>query len=349
MKPVSVIFCFVAVLLAMPFVLAADGDQITITSQSPVNGYMVSEGDSGFALSFSFAGDNANCSFYGNWSGGWGEEEGPNENLTPGNYNFIPPLSLFTCDESYLWNVYCVEDNDTSNYDWGDNRTFNYDCPEEEPPWSGKSYSVFLSNPWEGEMYLGDRWLFEVGEEKFSLIVTNITVDSASLMLTPSSANFTIGFLGYIDIDADGNKTNDLTVKMKRLFAEYKVIFLLAEYGYEWPVANDTGNGTANVTINETINDTLQNITDQNITNNTITNGTMNITNQTINGNGMNATGDASDGNGSGQSGSPQNSPPVSEDRSKEGLPLWIILLILMVIVIIVVYFASKMLGPTTV
>ena len=190
-------------------------------------------------------------------------------------------------------------------------------------------------------MYLGDRWLFEVGKDKFSLIVTNITADTATTMLTPTFENFTVGFLGYVDIDADGNKTKDLTVKMKRLFADYKVIFLIYEYGYEWPLENDT-------ISNETINGTMQNTTANEITNNTLSQDTIIIVNQTAEkGTSLNASGDAKE---SGLLEDSQNSAKMTEnDMTIEGLPLWIVLLIMLVIVIIVVYFAFRMLGPATV
>ncbi len=344
MKSGSIFVCLVFVLLAVPLVLAADGDPISISSQSPPNDYTVSEEDSLITLAFMFTGDLANCSFYGNWSGGW-EEKMILENRTPGSYDLDIATVLFDCNEAYLWNVFCVEDNNSANFNWGENRTFIYDCPkppEQEPP-PGKSYSVILSNPWEGELYLNDRWLFEIDEDKFSLIVTNITVDSVTLMLTPSHHNFTISFLGSVDIDADGNETKDLTVKMKRLFAEWKVLLLLSEYGYEEPSVNDTINETINLTINETINDTISNTTDQNMTNITGFNETINITNQTVGNGTENIT--------TNENVSVQPSPPEPQNNEgpKDGLPLWIILLIMMVIVIIVVYFAFHMLGPTMV
>jgi len=339
----------VAFLVVVPFVLGADGDPITVTSQSPPDEYIITEEDDVITLAFIFTGDYANCSFYGNWSGGW-DEKMILDNRTPGNYDIDVPIVLFDCNEAYLWNVFCVEDNDSANYDWGENRTFVFECEEEPPevPPSGNSYSVILDNPWEGELNVGDRWLFSVGEDRHSLILKNVTANSTILQLTPSGANFTISFLGSVSIDADGNGTYDLTVRMKRLYAWTKALFLLSEFGYNETEPED--NTTQyNETMNETINDTLSNVTGQNITgyNQSIDN----VTNQTAGNDTLNITGNVSTGdnvtlpqNVSNQiSNQTVQTPPES---SKEGLPVWIIMLILMIVVVIVVYFAYNMLGP---
>jgi hypothetical protein len=64
----------------------------------------------------------SNCSLYGNWTGNWSANITTN-NLGNGSQSFNQSLPNGT----NIWNIYCVESANASNFDWGDsNFTFTY-------------------------------------------------------------------------------------------------------------------------------------------------------------------------------------------------------------------------------
>ncbi|MEK6845282.1 MAG: hypothetical protein AABY26_00870, partial [Nanoarchaeota archaeon] len=92
---------------------------VNVTLLSPANGSTVNL--TNLLYNFSFNGQTSNCSLYGNFTGTWAVNYTMNNLFNSTNYSFNNTLS----NGAYLWNVYCVKYDNSSNFDWGDqNRTF---------------------------------------------------------------------------------------------------------------------------------------------------------------------------------------------------------------------------------
>ncbi|NOX71478.1 MAG: hypothetical protein GXO64_02150 [Candidatus Micrarchaeota archaeon] len=354
----ALLFVFVLI-MSYPIAKADPGDPVYISSQSPENGFNMGSNDNNIILSFSFTGDYANCSLYGNWSSGWGVKNNAYTNITEGSHDYKIVNTLLVCDNTYLWNVYCVESDNGTNNDWGENRSFWFPCPQEEVPivpQSNKVYSIILKQPWEGYAGLGDRWIVhDENNSIYNIRLVSITDVNMTFLSKPANENHTISLITpTADIDLDGNGSKDVTMTLNRLYAWTNGIITIKRFGF---VENSTTimpeNGTSNQTVNESItngtiaNETGINATFVNVTTN-ITNTTMrNVTNITIKSNITKEDIRKSDKNASADN---ATQPPQYDKKPKKGqVPLWIILLIFTSITVVVIFFAYKMMGPATV
>ena len=86
---------------------------INVTLLYPTNGLVVNLSVVSFNYSLLFGG-YANCSLYGNYTGGWVLNT-TQTNLSSGNYSF----NQSWINGTYLWNVYCVNYTSSLDYVWG--------------------------------------------------------------------------------------------------------------------------------------------------------------------------------------------------------------------------------------
>jgi len=90
-----------------------------VTLVYPTNGLTINLNLMTFNYSFSGP-SSANCSLYGNYSGGWTLNTTDNNLSSGANY-----FSSSWINSTYKWNVYCVDYSNATNFDWGDqNWTF---------------------------------------------------------------------------------------------------------------------------------------------------------------------------------------------------------------------------------
>ena len=339
-----------SILLFAPLAMAADGDPIAILSQSPSSGYEMQARDEGITLSFSFSGDYANCSLYGSWQS-W-EAKDSIINASPASYDFYVSSENFECANAYQWNIFCVEDNNSANYAWGENRTFSFPCPAEEKtaPVSGKKYSVLLNGlDWESFAGLMDRWIIHDEKEIYNLYLENISDAHIIMRALPSNATYKLSYTEkktLTDIDLDGNGTKDVTIEVKRIYAWQGAVLSIRQYGIKEENPPESGaNESKNVSENiSPVNATAQNASLQNVTNANLTSGENETGNATEGMQKINVSEDAG-----GKMPPEENRTEPAEEKKKIKIPLWMIVLVVFVVMLAVIVAAYKMMGPVTV
>jgi len=91
---------------------------MNVSLVSPANSSSLNA--SSILLNYSWSGPSrANCSLYGNNTGTWLLNQ-TSSNLTTASNNF----NVSWRNGTYLWNVYCIEYTNTSNFAWAANYTF---------------------------------------------------------------------------------------------------------------------------------------------------------------------------------------------------------------------------------
>ena len=237
----------------------SSSEEVNVTLISPSNGDVINTTSTILNYSVNI---QSNCTVYHNISGTWSSDCSTNE--TTGDSCSVGPLS----DGEYMWNVYCVDSTNASNYAWNEiNWTFTVDTippyveiisPENRTYGPGEIWinitnssdadTVWFFNGTGNETYITPKYINVPGDGTYTLDVwandsannVNYTNVTFTVDTIPPTISITTPYNGYV--------YNNRTRSLAYFVNDYETTW------YNWNGTNYTYTAVIDITFNEGVN-----------------------------------------------------------------------------------------------